>query len=112
MWRNYNDGYVTEVKDTREIFDRDSEARPSTPYFLVYIKDDRKATLVDSVCRKIEDAPTKPQDVEMVDVGDQNSYDFIEALNVDTTKFNYVYVDGTAKPNTAWDSSASWGDNW
>ena len=62
MWRKYNDGYVTEVKDTTEIFERDSETRPATPYFLVYIKDELKDRLVDPVCRDIVEAPHESPD--------------------------------------------------
>lgn len=112
IWRNYNDGYVTAVKDNREIFDRDSETRPSTPYFLVYIKDDLKETLVNPVCRNIMDPPKNPQDAEMLDIGDRSSYDFIDPLNTDATKFNHLNLGGMAKSTTAWDSSAISGDNW
>ena len=112
IWRNYNDGYVTEVKDTREIFERDSETRPSTPYFLVYIKDDLKGTLVDSVCRNIQDPPKSSQDTEMVDIGDHDSYDFIDPINTDANNFNHLNLDGMAKTVTGWDSTASWGENW
>lgn len=112
IWRNYNDGYVTEVKDTREIFDRDSETRPSTPYFLVYIKDELKGMLVDSVCRNIQDSSKSFQDTEMVDVGDPKSYDVIDPLNTDVNKSAHVNQDGMAKTHTGWDSSASWGENW
>lgn len=61
IWRKYNDGYVTEVKDTREIFDRDPADRPATPYFLVYVRDDLKHMLVDSVCRDIVETPQQQQ---------------------------------------------------
>jgi len=33
IFRKYNDGYVTEVKDEREVFMHD-ENNPPTPYFL------------------------------------------------------------------------------
>lgn len=54
MWRKYNDGYVTEVDDTKEIFERDPEGRPATPYYLVYVRADSTELLVESVCRKIQ----------------------------------------------------------
>ena len=53
IWRKYNDGYVTEVKDDKEIYDAEESARPATPYFLVYVKDNLKSDLVDAVCREI-----------------------------------------------------------
>lgn len=112
IWRNYNDGYVTEVKDTRDIFDRDSETRPSTPYFLVYIKNELTDTLVDSVCRNIQDLSKSFQDTEMVDVGDPKSDDVIDPVNTDANKFTHLNLDGMAKPVTGWDSSANWGENW
>lgn len=115
MWRNYNDGYVTEVKDTREIFDRDSESRPSTPYFLVYIRDEFKGSLVDSVCRDIKELPKEPpkepDDADMLDAGDHNSYDLIDFSSTEQANFN-LNPDVTEKITSSWDSSASWGHNW
>jgi hypothetical protein len=111
MWRNYNDGYVTEVKDTREIFDRDCETRPSTPYFLVYIKDELTDMLVDSVCRDIKEVPKDPQDAEMLDVGVDSSYDLIDLSNTEVAK-PYLNPTLTEPEALGWDSSASWGHNW
>ena len=114
IWRNYNDGYVTEVKDARDIFERDSETRPSTPYFLVYIKDEIKSSLVESVCRDIKESP-KDQDAEMVDVGDNdsysNSYDLIDLSHTEATNFD-LSPDAPQTVNSNWDSSASWNHNW
>lgn len=67
MWRKYNDGYVTEIADTHEIFAQEPGDRPATPYFLVYIKDDAKERLVDSVCRKPVETPQQEQDTVMED---------------------------------------------
>ena len=80
MWRKYNDGYVTEVKDTTEIFERDPEVRPATPYFLVYIKDEFKNELVDPVCRDIVETPHESPDAEMIDISDdsQDQPDLVE----------------------------------
>lgn len=70
MWRKYNDGYVTEIKDTTEIFDQEAGDRPATPYFVVYVKDEVKATLVDCVCRDpIQPPPQEKQDIVMHDYG-------------------------------------------
>ncbi len=70
MWRKYNDGYVTEIKDTTEIFGQEPGDRPATPYFVVYVKDEVKATLVDCVCRDpIQPPPQEKQDVVMHDYG-------------------------------------------
>ena len=68
IWRNYNDGYVTEIKDTREIFEQEPGNRPATPYFLVYVKDESKDDLVDSVCRNVVELPLEEQqDIVMED---------------------------------------------
>ena len=68
MWRKYNDGYVTEVKDFKEIFVQEPGDRPATPYFLVFVRDELREQLVDSVCRNpVEEAPKETQDVEMED---------------------------------------------
>lgn len=76
IWRKYNDGYVTEIKDTNEIFRAPAEAEvntwsgPPNPYFLVYVRDSIKDKLVESVHRQIilpPRQPTPPADVNMVD---------------------------------------------
>lgn len=55
IWRKYNDAYVTEVKDVKEIYEAEPGNRPATPYFLVYIKEDLINLLVDAVCRDLAD---------------------------------------------------------
>ena len=79
MWRKYNDGYVTEVINTNEIFTQEQGDRPATPYFLVYIKEDAKETLVDSVCRDPLDPPQQEQDTTMVDYNEGIELPAIEA---------------------------------
>ena len=58
---------MTEVKDTKEIFEQESGDRPATPYFLVYVIDKSKEDLVDSVCRDVETPPEEQQDTVMED---------------------------------------------
>lgn len=53
IWRKYNDTYVTEVSDTAEIFGSKDERNPPTPYFLVYVHDEKKDILANPVCREI-----------------------------------------------------------
>jgi ubiquitin carboxyl-terminal hydrolase 25 len=59
IWRKYNDGYVTEVKDTNEIFrapadaDKNTYSGPPNPYVLIYVRSDIKDQLVESVHREI-----------------------------------------------------------
>lgn len=102
MWRKYNDGYVTEVKDTREIFQKDDEKRPATPYFMVYIKDELRSKLVDSVCRNIVDVPRHgPSDVEMIDLA-KDSEDQSPFIEVDPiANASNSYSNGTG----SWDAS-------
>jgi ubiquitin carboxyl-terminal hydrolase 25 len=75
MWLKYNDTRVEEVKDTNEIFRRPSEAEfgqwngPSNPYYLVYVRDEDKDKLVESVCRDVQLPAVEPtRDIEMADV--------------------------------------------
>ncbi|MCJ1311014.1 ubiquitin-specific protease ubp2 [Agyrium rufum] len=74
-WRKYNDEYVTDVADPqKEIFEVHSDARPATPYFLVYVREGMEDQLVNAVCRNIaktqrEEVP----DVRMVDYDAERS---------------------------------------
>lgn len=86
MWLKYNDTRVEEVKDTNEIFRRPSEAEfrqwngPSNPYYLVYVRDEDKDKLVESVCRDMQLPPEPLRDMEMRDATeDGNSGDAGEA---------------------------------
>lgn len=73
MWLKYNDTRVEEVRDTNEIFRRPSEAEfrqwngPSNPYYLVYVRDEDKDKLVESVHRDMQAPDDVPQDIEMRD---------------------------------------------
>lgn len=55
IWRNYNDGYVTEVTSLAEIFDQGDATRPTTAAFVVYIKADHEQELSESVCREVRE---------------------------------------------------------
>lgn len=59
IWRKYNDGYVTEVKDEREIYEQEPRY-PATPYYLVYVKDELKDRVVEPVYRAVQPQP-QPQ---------------------------------------------------
>lgn len=65
VWRKYNDGYVNEVKDVREIFEPGRNggtgAQPTT-YCAVYVHDQLKPKIVSAVNRCIEPeiAPALP----------------------------------------------------
>jgi ubiquitin carboxyl-terminal hydrolase 25/28 len=60
IWREYNDEYVTEVKDRRRIFEH-QEGAGGTPYYLVYVRSADEKDLVEAVCRD-------PQEAQMTDV--------------------------------------------
>jgi ubiquitin carboxyl-terminal hydrolase 25 len=61
IWREYNDEYVTEVKDTKRIFDHASQSG-GTPYYLAYVRSADKNDLVDAVFRDVKEV-----EMEMVD---------------------------------------------
>ena len=110
LWRKYNDGYVTEIKDTKEIFEQEPGDRPATPYFLVYVKDESKEDLVDSVCRDIvEPPPEEQQDTVMED------YSQAQASQTDGNTYRSVNSSmeyGTAEPynSQSWTHGESWVD--
>lgn len=97
VWRNYNDGYVNEVTDTKEIFEQEPGDRPATPYFLVYVMDKSKEDLVDSLCREVvEPPPEEQQDTVMEDYKqaqesqtDDNAYRPIKASTEYATAESY-----------------------
>ncbi|KAG8529302.1 uncharacterized protein KY384_005938 [Bacidia gigantensis] len=55
FWRNYNDERVTKVTDISEIFEAPTGQRPPTPYFLVYVKDQLRESLITPVLRDISE---------------------------------------------------------
>ena len=61
IWRKYNDEYVEEVKNTKEIFEQELTDRPATSYFVVYVNDGLKEQLVNPVCRDTFDEPQEPE---------------------------------------------------
>jgi ubiquitin carboxyl-terminal hydrolase 25/28 len=71
IWRKYNDGYVTEVKDTNEIFrapaeaDKNTYSGPPNPYVLIYVRSDIKDQLVESVHRELVLPP--PQPIQLIE---------------------------------------------
>jgi ubiquitin carboxyl-terminal hydrolase 25 len=73
-WRRYEDREVAEVRDLNEIFgERDPEVQ-GAPYFCVYVQEERKAEVVDAVCRErpveeVETEEMQEQQSEMV-IGD------------------------------------------
>ena len=90
VWRKYNDEKVTLVTDVREIFDAPRGQRPPTPYFLVYVRDDRKEILVNPICRDVIDAPpeesedTVMEEYEPIELEDQiaSTYTSLQSTNM------------------------------
>ena len=105
VWRNYNDGYVTEVKDTKDIFEQEPGNRPATPYFLVYVKDKSKEDLVDSLCRDVvEPPPEEQQDIVMEDCR--------QAQEAQTDNNIYRPIKTSSKYATAESYNSPHGDGW
>lgn len=111
---------MNEIKDTREIFDQESGDRPATPYFLVYVKDESKEDLVNSLCRDvIEPPPEEQQDTLMEDysqvqesqtggntykpVNSSMEYDTVDSYN----GRGWTHDDGWVETNT----SGAWNQN-
>ena len=109
LWRKYNDGYVTEVKDIKEIFVPEPGDRPATPYFLVYVKDELREQLVDSVCRDaaLEEPPKETEDVEMED--------YIQPADLENPANSYAVINdlqdygaSQSYQNQQWASGEGW----
>ncbi|KAA8649813.1 ubiquitin-specific protease UBP2 [Aspergillus tanneri] len=60
IWRKYNDSYVTEVHDLDEIFSNPGGKDPPTPYFVVYVNDDKKDRLVNPLRRQVAQNTSLP----------------------------------------------------
>ncbi len=117
IWRKYNDEKITEVTDTKEIFEAPGTNRPPTPYYVVYVKDEEKELLVDPVCRDvIEPLPIQqPQDTEMEDYTDimlpdiatEMIEDTYASLNRPRTQQEQVEFDRPQNSET-WDNATSY----
>ncbi|PQE32454.1 ubiquitin carboxyl-terminal hydrolase protein [Rutstroemia sp. NJR-2017a WRK4] len=67
IWREYNDEYVTEVKDRRRIFEHTAGGAGGTPYYLGYVRSADVKDLVGAVHREVKE-------VQMPDVTSTNSW--------------------------------------
>ena len=116
---------MTEIKDTKEIFEQEPGDRPATPYFLVYVMDKSKEDLVDSVCREVlEPPPEEQQDTVMEDYTqaqevrtDANSYKPIRPSMGYTTadsynSQNWTHGDGFAESSGWNQNEAQVSSNW
>jgi ubiquitin carboxyl-terminal hydrolase 25/28 len=110
-WRRYNDGYVTEVTDRKDIFEQEQN-NPATPYFVVYVADDQKDALVEPVCREINvpEILSAQEDVEMENL--PTEVDEIAGTTYSGTASSYP-TDVTQprpamiRPEGAWDASSA-----
>lgn len=121
VWRRYNDETVAEVTDTNEIFARPPESEisykgflsPANPYFLVYVRDDKKDELVEAVHRKIEERPVEksqqtemPPDVEMQE-GTFSEPQSQSSPSTNPTVVNYQPLFQNPHKEGDWDDSQS-----
>jgi len=112
IWRKYNDGYVTEVKNREEIFEQEAY-NPATPYFLVYVKDEAKDELVEPVCRHLAEAPPEDLPMEMAPMnGDGGSTATPVSDGNRPQPWGGVHQ-GTTQSVTSWDARQSYNpDGW
>ena len=112
LWRKYNDGYITEIRDTGEIFVQEPGERPATPYFLVYVRDDQKGALVNSVCREplkiLEDVVMEDhsQAVELPATSDKAVADGQQEYGVTVTA-DYPNAARNQAPTDGWNNSTA-----
>ena len=109
VWRKYNDGYVSEVTDVREIFETEAGVRPATSSFLVYVKEGLEPELTDAVCREVEARPepaTQGEGAAGTNGGVDEEGDLIMDLGVETVD---SASDFHAKGGWAGDSNGSAG---
>jgi ubiquitin carboxyl-terminal hydrolase 25 len=64
IWREYNDERVSVVNDRKQIFEQTSP-NGATPYYLVYVRDQDKESLVDAVCREIVEEEPEVSNINM-----------------------------------------------
>ena len=84
---------MNEIKDTREIFDQESGDRPATPYFLVYVKDESKEDLVNSLCRDVIEPPLEVQQDTLME-------DYSQAQESQTDGSTYKPVNSSTEYST------------
>ncbi len=86
VWREYNDERVTIVEDRKKIFEHE-HAGGATPYYLAYVRDDEKETLVDAVVREIDDdvQASSPKGVALYqgDVMDEDAVEINGAQHIE-----------------------------
>jgi ubiquitin carboxyl-terminal hydrolase 25/28 len=91
IWREYNDARVSEVHDTKRIFEHSGFNNP-TPYYLVYVRDEDKEGLVDAVCREIPETPLASQ-TERMDSWPQSSGGLDMERDMENQKYHVENAD-------------------
>jgi ubiquitin carboxyl-terminal hydrolase 25/28 len=83
IWREYNDEYVTEVRDRRRIFEHQG-TMGGTPYYLAYVRSADRKELVEAVCREVPEV----QNIDMMDLtqGDHPPADLEPLISLDDVK--------------------------
>ncbi len=138
IWRKYNDGYVTEVYDTAEIFgggpsegggrgvSNQQQPQPQnhqqqqqqpyqpqylpTPYYLVYVKDDIKDELIDPVCREPDCAVLIEEQHSNEQVGVSESVDIMTVSDDDDAQHDSV-SDSNHDRNGHSNGNGTWSSN-
>jgi ubiquitin carboxyl-terminal hydrolase 25/28 len=82
IWREYNDEYVTEVRDRRRIFEHQG-AMGGTPYYLAYVRSADRKELVEAVCREMPEV----QNIDLMDLSQG------ENTNMSTTGPDFMSLD-------------------
>ncbi|KAF2838591.1 cysteine proteinase, partial [Patellaria atrata CBS 101060] len=52
QWRRYNDDRVEEVTNENTIFEQERTKPPATPYYIVYVREDKVRSLIDALHRR------------------------------------------------------------
>jgi ubiquitin carboxyl-terminal hydrolase 25/28 len=112
IWREYNDEWVSEVKDRRTIFEHQGGAG-GTPYYLVYVKSSDIKNLADAVYRDVQDVQMTDATEEWPDLMENGG---LSALNEDEDTPETRHVEHTKprplRPKPGVLESTAWEDGW
>jgi ubiquitin carboxyl-terminal hydrolase 25/28 len=80
VWRRYEDREVRQVTDLDEIFAARDPETQGAPNFVVYVRDDLKAEMIDALNR-VQPESTSPADVEMTDLEVAGEFKMIDGVD-------------------------------
>ena len=105
---------MTEVKDTKEIFEQEPGDRPATPYFLVYVMDKSKEDLVDSVCRDVVESPPEEQQDTVMEDHSQVQEIRIDGNTYGPANSSMGYAKAESYNSQGWTNGDGWvdGSSW